>query len=117
VEGRLRRLLIRSPIISTVLLCIYEIRLIPVSEPTREGLRPAIGHAPVDQLIHGALHMRELMPLARPSMRCFSECAIDPHYHSLSWFGDNTRMIDFLADLLFNAFADSERSVACRGII
>jgi hypothetical protein len=45
VEGRLRRFLIRSPIISTVLLCIYEIPLIPVSEPTREGLRPAIGHA------------------------------------------------------------------------
>jgi hypothetical protein len=59
----------------------------------------------------------KLMPLASPSMTCFNECAIDPHYHSLSWFGDNTRMIDFLADLLFNAFADSERSVACRGII
>jgi hypothetical protein len=28
-----------------VLLCIYEIRLIPVSGTTREGLRPAIGHA------------------------------------------------------------------------
>ena len=59
----------------------------------------------------------KLMPLARPSMPCFNECAIDPHYHLLGWFGDNTRMIDFLADLLFNAFADSERPVACRGII
>ena len=56
----------------------------------------------------------KLMPLARPSMPCFNECAIDPHYHSLGRFGDNTRMIDFLADLLFNAFADSERSVAFR---
>jgi hypothetical protein len=42
---------------------------------------------------------------------------IDPHYHLLGWFGDNTRMIDFLADLLFNAFADSERSVAWKQIL
>ena len=47
------------------------------------------------------------MSLARPSMPCFNECAIDPHYHSLDWFGDNTRMIDFIADFLFNAFPDS----------
>jgi hypothetical protein len=57
----------------------------------------------------------KLMPLARLSMPCFNECAIDPHHHSLDWFGDNTRMIDFLAELFFNAFADSERSVTCRG--
>ncbi len=59
----------------------------------------------------------KLMPLARPSMLCFNECAIDSHYHSLSRFGDNTGVIDFPADLFFNAFTDSERSVACRGII
>jgi hypothetical protein len=59
----------------------------------------------------------KLMPLARPSMLCFNECAIDPYHHLLSWFGENPRVIDFPADLLFNAFADSERSVACRGMI
>ena len=59
----------------------------------------------------------KLMPLARLSMPRFNECAIDSHHHSLSRFGDNTGVIDFPADLLFNAFADSERSVACRGII
>ena len=59
----------------------------------------------------------KLMPLARPSMPCFNECAVDPHYHSLSRFGDNTGIIDLFANLLFNAFADSERSVACRGMI
>ena len=32
----------------------------------------------------------KLMPLARPSMPCFNECAIDSHHHSLSRFGDNT---------------------------
>jgi hypothetical protein len=57
----------------------------------------------------------KLMPLWRPSAPCFKERAIDPNYHLLGWFGDNTRMIDFLVDLFFNAFADSERSVACRG--
>jgi hypothetical protein len=60
---------------------------------------------------------RILMPLAWPSMPYFNECAIDPQYHSLDWFGDNARMIDFLPDLFFNAFADRERSVTCRGII
>ena len=30
---------------------------------------------------------------------------------------DNTGVIDFSADLFFNAFTDSEGSVACRGII
>src|SRR5208283_2422725 len=59
----------------------------------------------------------KLMPLARPSMPCFNECAVDPHYRSLSWFGDHTGIIDLFANLLFNAFADSERSVACRGMI
>jgi hypothetical protein len=59
----------------------------------------------------------KLMPLARPSMPRFNECAIDSHHHSLSRFGDNTGVIDFPADLFFNAFTDSERSVACRGII
>ena len=57
------------------------------------------------------------MPLARLSMPCFNECAIDPYHYLLSWFGDNPRVIDFLADLIFNAFADSERSVACCGMI
>jgi hypothetical protein len=66
-------------------------------------------HAPGENL--------KLMPLARPSMPCFNECAIDPYHHSLSWFGDNPRVIDFLADLFFNAFADSERSVARHGMI
>jgi hypothetical protein len=46
----------------------------------------------------------KLMPLARPSMPCFNECAIDSHHHSLSRLGDNTGMIDFLADLFFNAW-------------
>jgi hypothetical protein len=50
-------------------------------------------------------------------MPCFNECAVDPHYHSLSRFGDNTGVIDLFENLLFNAFADSERSVACRGMI
>jgi hypothetical protein len=50
-------------------------------------------------------------------MPCFNECAIDPHHHSLSRFADNTGVIDFPADLFFNAFADSERSVTCRGMI
>ena len=59
----------------------------------------------------------KLMPLTRPSMPCFNECAIDSHHHSLSRFGDNTGVIDFSADLLFNAFTDSERSVACCGMI
>src|ERR1700676_4327332 len=57
------------------------------------------------------------MPLARPSLPCFNECAIDSHHHSLSGFGDNTGVIDFPADLFFNAFADSERSVTCGGMI
>jgi hypothetical protein len=35
------------------------------------------------------------------------------YHHLLSWFGENLRVIDFLADLFFNAFANSERSVAC----
>jgi hypothetical protein len=39
------------------------------------------------------------------------------HDHSLRWFGDNTGVIDFLADFLFNAFADSEHSVARRDMI
>src|SRR3984957_16677241 len=39
----------------------------------------------------------KLMPLACPSMPCFNECAIDPHYHSLGRFRDNTRMIDFIS--------------------
>ena len=55
----------------------------------------------------------KLMPLARPSMSCFNECAIDSHHHSLSRFGENTGAIDFAADLLFDAFTNSERSVAC----
>jgi hypothetical protein len=38
-------------------------------------------------------------------------------WKSFSRFGDNTGVIDFPADLFFNAFADSERSVACCGII
>ena len=59
----------------------------------------------------------KLMPLARPSMPCFNKCAIDSHHHSLSRLGDNTRVINFPADLFFNAFTNSERSVACRGII
>ena len=59
----------------------------------------------------------KLMPLARPSMPCFNKCTIDSHHHSLSRFGDNPRVIDFVADLFFNAFTDSERSVACCGII
>jgi hypothetical protein len=57
------------------------------------------------------------MSSARLSMPRFNECAIDPHYDSLSWFGDNTGVIDFLTDFFFNAFADSERSVACRRMI
>jgi hypothetical protein len=52
----------------------------------------------------------KLMPLARRSMPRFNERAIDSHYHSLSRFGDNTGVIDFPADLFFNAFTDSERS-------
>jgi hypothetical protein len=48
----------------------------------------------------------KLMPLARPRMPCFNECAIDSHQHSLSRFGNNTGVIDFPADLLFNAFTD-----------
>jgi hypothetical protein len=51
----------------------------------------------------------ELNPICR--------CAVDPYHHSLSWFGDNPRVIDFLADFFFNAFADSESWVACRGMI
>jgi hypothetical protein len=39
-----------------------------------------------------------------------------PH-HSLGWLGINPRVVHFVADLLFNAFADSERSIACRGMI
>jgi hypothetical protein len=46
-----------------------------------------------------------------------NERAIDSHNHSLRWFGDNLRVIDFLANLFFNAFTDSERSVAGRGMI
>ena len=57
------------------------------------------------------------MPLARPSMLRFNECAIDSHYHSLSRFGDSTGVINFPANLFFNAITDSERSVPCRGII
>src|ERR1700726_265111 len=68
-----------------------------------------LAHAPVDQLIDGALHMGgrriqvphsgecladalrgfdapgenlKLMPLARPSMPCFNEGAIDSHHQS-----------------------------------
>jgi hypothetical protein len=41
----------------------------------------------------------KLMPLARPSMPCLNECAIDPYLHSLSWFGNDPRVIDFFADL------------------
>jgi hypothetical protein len=40
----------------------------------------------------------KLMPLAGPSMPCFNECAIDPYHHLLSWFVENLRVIDFLAD-------------------
>jgi hypothetical protein len=40
----------------------------------------------------------KLMPLAGPSMPCFNECAIDPYQHLLSWFVENLRVIDFLAD-------------------
>jgi hypothetical protein len=50
-------------------------------------------------------------------MSCFNEYAIDSHYHSLSRFGDNTGIIDLPANLFFNAFADGERSVTCRGMI
>src|ERR1700676_4759026 len=53
----------------------------------------------------------KLMPLARPSVPCFNECAIDSHHHSLSRFGDNTGLIDFPADLFFNAFTDTRRWV------
>jgi hypothetical protein len=42
----------------------------------------------------------KLMPLARPSMPRFNECAIDSHHHSLSRFGDNTGVINFPANLL-----------------
>ena len=42
----------------------------------------------------------KLTPLARPSMPssmpCLNECAIDPYLHSLGWFGDDPRVIDFL---------------------
>jgi hypothetical protein len=58
----------------------------------------------------------KLMPLARPGMPYFNECAIDSHHHSLNRFGDNTGVIDFPADLFFFAFTDSERSVPRRGI-
>jgi len=51
----------------------------------------------------------KLMPLARPSVPRFNECAIDSHHHSLSRLGNNTGVIDFPADLFFNAFTDSER--------
>jgi hypothetical protein len=59
----------------------------------------------------------KLMPLARPSMPCFNECAIDSYHHLLSRLGDNTGVIDFPTDLFFNAFADGERPVTCRGMI
>src|SRR3984957_393051 len=51
----------------------------------------------------------KLMPLARLSMPRFNECVIDSHHHSLSRFGDNTGVINFRANLFFNAFTDSER--------
>jgi hypothetical protein len=52
------------------------------------------------------------MPLARPSLPCFNECTVDPHYHSLSRFGDNTGVIDFPPDLFFNAVC-RQRAFGC----
>jgi hypothetical protein len=59
----------------------------------------------------------ELMPLAGLSIRCSHKRTVDPHYHLLSWLGNNLRIIDLIKDLLFNASAYSERSVTRRGII
>jgi hypothetical protein len=51
----------------------------------------------------------KLMPLARPSMPCFNECTVDPYHHLLSWFGENTGVIDFLADLFFSGESSTQR--------
>ena len=37
---------------------------------------------------------------ARPSLPCFNECTVDPQYHSLSRFEDNTGIIDLLRESL-----------------
>ena len=56
------------------------------------------------------------MPLARPGRRSFDKRAIDAHHYLLDWFRDYPGMIDFVWDLFFDPFADSERSVAHPGI-
>jgi hypothetical protein len=57
------------------------------------------------------------MPLAGLSIRCSHKRTVDPHYHLLSWLGNNPRIIDLITDLLFNASAYSERSVTRCGMI